>query len=96
MSNSVTFFPWFNSVFRTPVAFKGPAIVTLSFINRNLHDQLTYGKVEERWVTTTDNKEMLVWVIYPPNFDPEKKYPLLILYAFLSLLVCIYYTDEVA
>ncbi|MCB2196587.1 MAG: S9 family peptidase [Bacteroidetes bacterium] len=50
----------------------------LSFINKNLHDQLTYGKVEERWVKTTDNKDMLVWVIYPPNFDPEKKYPALL------------------
>ncbi|MCK5028612.1 MAG: S9 family peptidase [Bacteroidales bacterium] len=50
----------------------------LSFINENLHDQLTYGKVEERWVKTTDNKDMLVWVIYPPNFNPEKKYPALL------------------
>jgi dipeptidyl aminopeptidase/acylaminoacyl peptidase len=31
--------------------------------------------VEERWVTTTDNKQMLVWVIYPPGFDKNKKYP---------------------
>jgi len=50
----------------------------LSFININLHEQLTYGKVEERWVKTTDNKDMLVWVIYPPNFDPDKKYPALL------------------
>lgn len=50
----------------------------LSFINQNLHDQLTYGKVEERWVKTTDNKDMLVWVIYPPHFDPNKKYPALL------------------
>lgn len=50
----------------------------LSFINKNLHDQLTYGKVEERWVKTTDNKDMLVWVIYPPHFDPNKKYPALL------------------
>jgi len=50
----------------------------LSFINKNLHNQLTYGKVEERWVKTTDNKDMLVWVIYPPHFDPNKKYPALL------------------
>jgi dipeptidyl aminopeptidase/acylaminoacyl peptidase len=36
------------------------------------------GKVEKRWITTTDNKKMLTWVIYPPNFDPEKKYPTLL------------------
>ena len=50
----------------------------LSFINKNLHDQLSYGEVKERWVTTTDNKQMLVWVIYPPHFDPNKKYPTLL------------------
>ncbi len=47
----------------------------LSFQNKPILDQLTMGKVEERWVKTTDNKEMLVWVIYPPHFDPNKKYP---------------------
>ena len=47
----------------------------LSFINKNLLDQLTMGKVEKRWVKTTDNKDMLVWMIYPPHFDANKKYP---------------------
>lgn len=50
----------------------------ISFINKPLLDQLTFGKVEERWITTTDNKQMLTWVIYPPHFDPEKKYPALL------------------
>ena len=27
---------------------------------------------EKRWVTTTDGKKMLVWVILPPNFDKTK------------------------
>jgi dipeptidyl aminopeptidase/acylaminoacyl peptidase len=47
----------------------------LSFLNKPILDQLTLAKVEERWVKTTDNKEMLTWVIYPPHFDPNKKYP---------------------
>lgn len=50
----------------------------LSFENKHILDQLEMGKVEERWVTTTDNKQMLVWVIYPPRFDPNKKYPALL------------------
>lgn len=50
----------------------------LSFVNKPILDQLSMGKVEERWVTTTDNKQMLVWVIYPPHFDPNKKYPALL------------------
>lgn len=47
----------------------------LSFINKNLLSQLEMGKVEERWVKTTDGKDMLVWMIYPPHFDANKKYP---------------------
>ncbi|MFP4620453.1 MAG: alpha/beta fold hydrolase [Bacteroidales bacterium] len=50
----------------------------ISFINKNLMDQLSMGKVEKRWIETTDGKEMLTWVIYPPNFDREKKYPTLL------------------
>ena len=50
----------------------------LSFINKNLMDQLTMGNVEKRWIETTDNKNMLTWVIYPPHFDKEKKYPTLL------------------
>lgn len=50
----------------------------ISHVNKSLLDQLTMGKVEARWVTTTDNKKMLTWVIYPPHFDPNKKYPALL------------------
>jgi dipeptidyl aminopeptidase/acylaminoacyl peptidase len=50
----------------------------LSFINKNIYDNIKMGKVEERWIKTTDNKDMLTWVIYPPNFDPAKKYPALL------------------
>ena len=50
----------------------------LSFINKNLMDQLTMGRVEKRWIETTDGKQMLTWVIYPPHFDKEKKYPTLL------------------
>lgn len=50
----------------------------ITFENKHLLDQVNMGKVEPRWVKTTDNKEMLVWVIYPANFDPAKKYPTLL------------------
>lgn len=50
----------------------------LSFENRDILDQLTMGNVEERWIPTTDGKEMLTWVVYPPNFDETKKYPTLL------------------
>jgi len=47
----------------------------LSFENKHLLDQLTMPTVEKRWVRTIDNQQMLVWAIYPPHFDPDKKYP---------------------
>ena len=50
----------------------------MTFENQAIYDQLEMGKVEGRWVKTTDNKEMLVWVIYPPQFDPNKKDPTLL------------------
>jgi len=50
----------------------------ISKVNKPLMDQLTMGKVEKRWIKTTDKKEELVWVIYPPHFDPNKKYPALL------------------
>ncbi len=50
----------------------------LSFTNREILKEVKSAKVEERWMTTTDNKKMLTWVIYPPDFDPNKKYPTLL------------------
>ena len=47
----------------------------LSFENKHLLDQLSMPKVEKRWVNTVDNKQMLVWAIYPPHFDKTRKYP---------------------
>ena len=50
----------------------------LTMINKGILDQLTMGKVEKRWMETTDGKQMAVWIIYPPHFDPGKKYPTLL------------------
>lgn len=59
------------------VSLKGEA-KQLTFENKHIYDQIEMGKVEERWVKTTDGKDMLVWVIYPPKFDANKKYPTLL------------------
>ena len=50
----------------------------LSFINQVVLDRLSLARVEKRWVETTDGKDMLVWVIFPPDFDPGRKYPALL------------------
>ncbi|WMI69213.1 S9 family peptidase [Mangrovimonas sp. YM274] len=50
----------------------------LTNVNDELYSSIDLPKVEKRYVTTTDNKQMLVWVILPPNFDASKKYPTLL------------------
>jgi dipeptidyl aminopeptidase/acylaminoacyl peptidase len=50
----------------------------LSHVNDAVYNTIPMSKVEKRYVTTTDGKQMLVWVIYPPGFDASKKYPTLL------------------
>lgn len=47
----------------------------ITFVNKEVLSKITLSKTEKRWVKTTDGKQMLVWVVLPPNFDPNKKYP---------------------
>ncbi|MBR1484561.1 MAG: S9 family peptidase [Prevotella sp.] len=46
--------------------------------NKHIMDQLAKPRVQQRWVKTTDGKDMLTWIILPPNFDETKKYPTLL------------------
>ena len=46
--------------------------------NDHIFSQLKMGKVEARWTKTVDGKDMLSWVVYPANFNPNKKYPTLL------------------
>ena len=50
----------------------------LTNVNTNTYNSLALSKTVRRYVTTTDGKKMLVWVILPPNFDANKKYPTLL------------------
>ena len=52
--------------------------VDLSQENKEMLAQMRMGKVEERWIDTSDGKKMLTWVVYPPDFDPTKQYPALL------------------
>jgi len=49
--------------------------------NGHILDQLAEHKTEARYVKTVDGKDMLTWVLYPPQFDPSKEYP--------SILICL-------
>ena len=53
-------------------------LVQLTHVNDATWSSLALSKFERRYVSTTDGKKMLVWVIYPPDFDPNKKYPTLL------------------
>lgn len=50
----------------------------LTHVNDSFYSSLPMCKTERRFITTTDQQKMLVWVIYPPGFDPAKKYPTLL------------------
>ena len=50
----------------------------LTKTNDAIYSKFALPKFERRYVTTTDGKKMLVWVILPPNFDKTKKYPTLL------------------
>lgn len=50
----------------------------LTHVNDGVYNTISLCKTERRFVKTVDNKQMLVWVIYPPGFDPSKKYPTLL------------------
>ena len=50
----------------------------LTHVNDATYAGIGMSKTERRFVKTTDGKDMLVWVIYPPDFDPNKKYPTLL------------------
>ena len=47
-------------------------------VNNFVYNNIKLGEVQKRWVKTTDGKRMLVWVILPPDFDENKKYPALL------------------
>jgi len=50
---------------------------TITDVNRDIYADLQLPTIEERWVDATDGEKIHCWVIYPPNFDASKKWPLL-------------------
>jgi len=57
---------------------KSKTFTALTQVNGDFYSRLDLPQVEKRYVTTKDGKRMLVWVILPPNFDKNKKYPTLL------------------
>ena len=71
-----------TTMFTPPEIFKVNTVsgdaVNISNVNTKALANLNMGKAEERWITTTDGKKMLTWVVLPPDFDATKKYPALL------------------
>lgn len=59
---------------------KAGEVKQISNVNTELLSSLKMPRVERNMVPTTDGKEMLVWAVYPQDFDSTKTYP--------SLLYC--------
>lgn len=57
---------------------KKTKVEQVTFENKHILNQIATGKVQQRWVKTTDGKNMLCWIVLPANFDPNKKYPTLL------------------
>ena len=51
---------------------------TFTGVNDDFFSKLALPKVEERWVKATDGEQIHNWVVLPPNFDPQKTYPMLV------------------
>ena len=63
-----------NEIYHLDIRKEG-ALEQLTHENDNIYEQIERSTVVPRWQKTTDGKEMLTWIIYPPHFDPAKKYP---------------------
>ncbi|MFT5051593.1 MAG: dipeptidyl aminopeptidase/acylaminoacyl peptidase [Chlamydiales bacterium] len=50
---------------------------TITDVNGEIYAELQLPRIDERWVEATDGEKIHCWVIYPPNFDASKKWPLL-------------------
>jgi len=60
------------------VNLKNGELSQVTDVNKDTYAKLAQGKSELKMVKTSDGKEMGVWFHYPPNFDPNKKYPTLV------------------
>ncbi len=54
------------------------AMEPLTNINGEAYANINMCKVESKVCKATDGKNLFSWVVYPPNFDPAKKYPVLL------------------
>ncbi|MBQ7632052.1 MAG: S9 family peptidase [Paludibacteraceae bacterium] len=59
---------------QTPHSALEVELAQLTHENDNIYRQIELSTVVPRWQKTSDGKDMLTWIIYPPHFNPKKKY----------------------
>jgi dipeptidyl aminopeptidase/acylaminoacyl peptidase len=57
------------------IATKSGKVTPISEINTAIWSKIKHAKIEQRTIKTIDGKDMLVWLILPPDFDAKKQYP---------------------
>ena len=80
-----------NDIFANEVSMQHPAEIfhyqlnaqnqtgkQITSINSEVLSQVRMGRTEECWIPTSDGKQMLVWLIYPYDYDSTKTYPALL------------------
>jgi dipeptidyl aminopeptidase/acylaminoacyl peptidase len=60
------------------VDMTGGQFSMITDVNGHIYENIKMGKSEERYIKTKDGKDLQMWIIYPPDFDPSKKYPALL------------------
>ncbi len=50
---------------------------TITGVNDDVYAELKVPTIEERWIKATDGKLIHTWIVYPPDFDKSKKWPML-------------------
>jgi len=51
--------------------------IALTMENTGALSDILPVRIEERWISAKDGKSIHTWVVFPPDFDPEKKYPMI-------------------
>ena len=73
---------WLTSMSMAPeiakVDMSAGEVKQLSFINKAIYESIKMGKTVEKYIKTKDNQNLQMWVVYPPDFNPSKKYPALL------------------
>jgi len=58
---------------------RGRAAIRLTNLNDDLFSHKTLGNVEEiTWLSSVGDHEIQGWIVTPPNFDADKKYPFIL------------------